>query len=360
MAEPALGTTYEIMQPPPENGVLKRLERWKLQATARSILPSERVALCLRRVIPNRITVGVWKSEKHRSAHYDGLMVCGSVWHCPVCASKVSERKRVDLVQGIEAWKALGGVVLMLTQTVPHYAHQPLEVVLSGFTRARRLMRNRKPWKGFAKRICLKGSVRALEVTYGENGWHVHAHELLFIEPGFSEDLCGIEGEVLQMWQSACISAGLDCPNVRGIRVHNGDQAGDYAGKWGLEHEVTKANIKRGRDGNYSPWDLLRRADGGDQAASALFGEYAGCFKGKRQLVWSDGLRDLLGLGLEKTDEELAKTREEDAVLLGALTRSQWGIITAAERRGEILEIALSKGWPGVLDYIDKLVHKKT
>ena len=107
--------------------------------------------------------VEVWKSRE--KVHYKNLQTCGSVSICPVCAAKISERRRVELVQGIETWRKADGAVLMVTLTVPHYQHQPLKEVLEGFGKARRLMRHRKPWKRLA-RFALTGTVRALEVTY--------------------------------------------------------------------------------------------------------------------------------------------------------------------------------------------------
>jgi hypothetical protein len=318
------------------------------------MLPDHRINTCLRRMRPLQGGVKILKS--HEKAHYSGLMVCGSVWCCPVCAAKISERRNAELVQSVNSWRAKGGSVLMLTQTVPHYAFQALSLVLGGFGKARKLMRHRKPWKRLAKRIGLIGTIRALEVTYGENGWHVHVHELLFLEPGFEVFLTGIEGEILKMWQDACESAGLDRPNMRGIQLQDGTYAARYAGKWGVEDELTKAHLKRGRDGNIGPWDMLRMAGAGGTAIAPLFREYAEAFRGKRQLVWSEGLRDLLGLGVQVSDEELANQIEEEAVLLGTLKEYQWRIVLHADRRGELLEVAAAEGWPGVIAYIRGLV----
>ena len=365
-----LGTTYEIGQPPPLRGAgvcekpasddiqaraaVRRLERWKLQGVARVVVPEERVSTCLRRPVPGEMGVGVWRQKER--AHYSGLMVCGSVWVCPVCASKISETRRLELVEGIETWKARGGRVLLLTLTVPHYAQQPLKGVLAGFTKARGLLRNRKTWKGWASRVGLKGSVRALEVTHGGNGWHVHSHELLFLEGFAGGDLPGLEAEVLRMWQAACETAGAGTPNEHGVRLHDGTYAAQYASKWGLDQELTKGHIKRGRGGNSSPWDLLREvlATGEDEPAE-LFREYVKGFKGRRQLSYSEGLRCLLGLGVEQDDEELAARIEEEAVLLGSLSRSDWARVVLAEKRGEVLEVATATGWPGVVELVRRL-----
>ena len=71
--------------------------------------------------------------------------------------------------------------------------------------------------------------------------------------------------------------------------------------------------------------------------------EYARCFKGKKQLVWSDGLRALLLPGQqEKSDEEIVNAQEEESVLLATLDLSAWRIILANDARFELLQVASS------------------
>lgn len=347
----SLGTTYEIMQPPPVEWLQARLEFWRLQGVSRKFLPTERVALCFRRKRPLVDQVKILKS--HEKCHYGGLIACGSLWVCPVCAAKITEHRRQELVQAIDAWKKMGGTVVMVVHTVPHYAHQTLNTVLEGFTRARRSMLNRKPYKRLQKQIGSAGSVRALEVTHGVNGWHVHDHELLFLAPGCEWDPLEIQGAMLEPWQDACESAGLGRPNFRGVQVQDGSQAAKYAAKWGLECELTKSHVKKGREDNLTPWDFLR------QGKKELFCEYAKRFKGKRQLVWSDGLRDLLGLGKPLTDEEIADKEDEAAELLGQLTDYEWAWILRAEKRGELLQVANESGWLGVLRFIGELLREQ-
>lgn len=347
--EGSLGTTYEIGQPPPVEAHLRRLEKFRLQCVARRFMPGERVKICLRKIRPQHFSVEIYQGKER--AFYGGLVTCGSIWICPVCAAKISEQRRQELCQGLETWKARGGVVLMTTYTVPHYDFQGLFQVLAGFTKARKLMMNRRPWKGLKKRIGLVGTVRALEVTYGENGWHVHVHELLFLMPEKPVSCLQLQGEILSMWQAACQSAGMGTPNLHGVQVDDGAKAARYASKWGMEDELTKSHVKQGRGENLTPWDFLRREE------EELFQEYVKAFKGKRQLVWSEGLRELLGLGKMESDEEVAGEVEEESVLLGSLEPYQWDVIQKAELRGELLRVAEVSGWGGVLDYIRNLLR---
>jgi hypothetical protein len=81
----------------------------------------------------------------------------------------------------------------------------------------------------------------------------------------------------------------------------------------------------------------------GDRRAAALWQEYAKAFKGRKQLVWSRGLRAVLGLAVEeKSDEEVAAEEVEDAVVLAVLTLAQWRVILANDARGELCDVASS------------------
>ena len=162
--------------------------------------------------------------------------------------------------------------------------------------------------------------------------------------------------DVLPWWQDACISAGLPVPDCHGVDISLADgDVGGYVAKWGMENELTKSMVKRGREGNLSPWDFLRSfVSSGESLFSGLFREYASVFRGKKQLVWSIGLRDLLGLGVEETDKEVVERIEEGSELVGFLSLDQWRRVYRYEKRSEVLQIALN-GINAVYAFIESL-----
>jgi len=290
------------------------------------------------------------------NVHYAGLMTCGSIWVCPVCAAKISERRRTDMKLLVAQARLRGYTVLLLTQTVPHYSNQALKPLLSHFAQARSLQRHRGSWKKIVDRFGIMGTVRALEVTHGENGWHIHTHELLFIAPGHNINPAMVSAYILPTWQRACVSAGLGEPNKHGVDVKDGSAASDYIGKWGIEEEVTKSHIKQGRADSQTPFDFLRDyLATGDEDAADLFRDYAKAFRGKKQLTWSRGLRDHFDLEEELTDEEIAEKKIEDGILLGNIDMDQWRLILKHDKRGQILQIAKDSGFHGVLSYLSTL-----
>lgn len=304
--------------------------------------------------------VNILKTIKRETFHYGNLMVCGSVWTCPVCASKITEHRRLDLVKAVDTCKARGGGVLLLTLTVPHYSNQKLETVLDGISHAKRLMQKRKPWSGMKSALMIFGEIRTLEVTYGQNGWHPHFHVLLFTGlPVSRESLPALQESILVQWQKACMTAGLPLPNEHGVSLEDGSKAASYASKWGLEHEMTKGHVKKGKVDGKTPFDLLRwyLADE-DKKAKKLFQEYARCFKGKKQLVWSRCLRTILELAAEKTDDEIAQAVEEESVLFAQLAPEVWKVILKKEKRAQVLALC-KQGIEAFQDYIIQLIESE-
>lgn len=328
-----------------------RRSKFQLQDTAARLIGSKRLRSCTR--IPLGSTVEI-RRHASGSCSYRGLETCGSVWACPVCASKISERRRVELAAAIATWKAQGNSVAMVTLTFPHYRHDCLDDLLCRFAKALERLSGYRAFKDWRNMLQVVGSIRALEVTHGENSWHPHSHLLVFAEgqpTDWRPDL------VLKAWKAAARLAGLPEPSESwGVDVRAGDEgASAYLSKWGLERELTKAHMKKGRSGSRSPWDLLRDADDGDIEAAELFQEYARNFRGRKQLHWGRGLRDRLGLGVELTDKELADQVEESSAPVALLDRQEWALIVAYGLRGQLLEVAASEGLSGVCSLVDCL-----
>lgn len=373
--EPTLGIYAKSSTPPfprvevdPQTGeilpapgafdpVAARLERFALQSVARSLLPRHRVGACLRRRQGGK-DVEVWRAVKSGSGHFKGLQTCASVWACPVCAAKISEKRRVELVEAVSTHKAQGGAVLLLTLTNPHERGDHLETLLEGQRKAFTYFLKGAPWVRLAARMGLVGHVRAWEVTHGGNGWHPHFHVLLFVREGL--DLAPLYRDLLARWQGCCEKAGLPRPSdAHGIRLDDGTHAARYAAKWGIEQEMTKGHIaKRAKAGGFSPFDLLRRvlADRSDKQAAFLFREFAQAFHGRRQLVWSKGLKDRFSIQAV-ADERIAEGGDEESVRLGVLSVEDWRRVLWVEGRATVLELA-RQDWEAVQVYLDSLRNR--
>ncbi len=322
------------------------IRRFALQSMARELVPTELVAKCLRRPIPGR-SVGVLYAPASRSSHYSGLQVCASVWMCPVCAAKISERRRVELSEALKLWYAGEGVrrVLLVTLTLQHTLSDSAQDVLDSLTTARERMVSGRYARPFAERFGIVGTIRGLETTHGvEFGWHPHLHILYFFNR--EVPIIAFEQHIAERWSAAVASVGRYVSH-QGINVQFSDaDIASYVAKYGKEprwtaaHEIAKAPAKLGREGGRTPQQLLEDCLCGDHAAGELWREYATAFKGENPLRWSPGLRAKVGLGKEKSNEELASEHEEIAVLLASLSVGAWRVIVANDARAELLEVA--------------------
>lgn len=350
--------TGEISSTKKPAGML-RCARFAMQSGVRILQPNSRTAKCLR-LRQRGQDVQVIQSKQHKTCSYKNLQTCGSVWACPVCAAKISERRRVELKTAIDAHIASGGAVYLLTLTNAHHFGDNLRELLDGQAKALSYFNgDRASRKLFSEMGCI-GQIRALEVTHGRlrrvnNGWHPHYHVLLFAAAGL--DLVAHQARLAARWMTACSKAGLKAPSLEhGVKLDSGTHAAKYAAKWGLDSEMTKGHIKKATDGE-SPFDLLRAyVENDDKQAGALFCEFAESFKGKRQLYWSAGLKKRFQIG-EMTDEELAAKQDDKAAMLGKFTLDQWRYILKKEARATVLDLA-EKGWPAVERFLSAIPAK--
>ena len=281
-----------------------RVRRFALQSAARELLPDERVSWCLRRLNFDERVVEIWYASNPGRAHLKNVAVCGSVWTCPVCSAKISERRRVEMTEALEKNPDL--TPILVTFTFQHERSDRLSELIETLNDSYRKLKSGKSWKTIAVKHGLVASVTGLELTWGHvNGWHPHKHALFFSNLKPDEiDLDDLKTRLVNRFQPIMARSDYYSSSLYGIDVRAGDErAVDYVSKWGLEHEIAKSPVKKGR-GGYSPFQLLELYAARKKWAGVLFQEYAETMKGRRQLVWSRGGRELLGLvETEQTDE---------------------------------------------------------
>lgn len=332
-----------------------RAERWVLKSAVNRLLPRSRTSRCHKWVLPNaKPTIYRHIKEGESKAFYGGLEVCGSVWACPICAAKIAERRRNELSQAIAQAKIQGLSVSMLTLTAPHYISDDLPDLLNRMMSAYTKLWKDKAGKNLISKYAIVGRIRAFEVTYGDNGFHPHFHVLLFTENPIANK-AEMEFSFFPVWLNCCLKKGLGAPNLKhGVRVDlANDEIGRYVAKWGLDNEMTKGHIKRSSHG-FSMFDLLRSYVAGNDEHGSLWVVYAKAFKGKRQLVWTNGLKERL-LIEDKTDEELAIEEQEGASPLAELSLDEWRAVYRTGSEHYVLKVAENS--PGTIkDLISSLM----
>jgi hypothetical protein len=280
------------------------------------------------------------------------------VWACPVCAARITEKRAEELRAALAKNTELGGSAGFATFTVSHKHEDSLQTVLEGFLASFRYLTSKPSYKRLRARWGVRGSVRVLEVTYGRNGWHVHAHVLFFFEGKHDAgDVVGFEAELFPLWESAAARHSLTMSRERGVQVVLAyGTVEDYVAKyghgprWEVPREMTKGHIKRGRsvDGlkHLTPWEMLAFAAAGDVRCGARFRECVEHFDGKAQLGWSPGLRASLGLDGDppESDHALATAGEKDDDPAGEIQRDHWPSVRVNGGRARLLQLVEEDG----------------
>lgn len=279
--------------------------------------PSRR-AFCGRARSIGSVAVKVRHDEAGSHAHFSGVQHCGSVWACPVCAPIIRRERAEEITEAARRHLASGGGIAMVTFTLRHSRIDSLSVLMRLLCDAYQDMSRSRAFRDWRADSGQRGSITATEITYGLNGWHPHRHVLmLFDRPVTREDEAAVRDELFDMWSHAVDRCGgrtvsRDAFDVRAV-TRGEEQVASYVTKTikgvdGIGAEVSLADVKAGRAaGSINPFQLL---DVETAEAERLWNEYADATKGRSAIRWSRGLRDALGMGRERTDEEIVDELE--------------------------------------------------
>lgn len=343
-----------------------------------------RTCWCGRHVVTDG-AMPVFRRLDGGKARLGKVKTCGSVWACPVCASKVAEVRRRELTYAMLQHQVQGGHAYLITFTFPHYIGQTLAELMPKFDKARNRFQGSKGWKkvmqvanpakdieaGTAGRV---GSVTSMEVTYGgSNGWHPHLHMLVFCKAGaFEEGEADEQGRLSSHaidyyrgeWVRHLEKAGLvdasnrQWANQYALDVRGGSKAAEYIAKWGheerwgLSSELTSSHAKLGKrdtwgtSNHYTPFQLLELSAQGDGHATCAYREFVGQFDGKRMLTWSPGLKDHFGIA-DMEDEEAAAEPEltlNDEHQVGEIEQEQLTHLVSWGACGQFLAFVAEHG----------------
>lgn len=300
--------------------------RFRLQKWARSCYGNydHRLNGCCIRPLPYRATVDVIRSPAHESAYLDGAEQCSRVWTCPVCAQRISNQRRKELSFALAAAIKKGLTPVLVTYTLRHSADDLFEHVLNAVQASVRDFKSGRAYQDIKYEYGIQGGIKSLETTFGEYGWHPHIHELMFLDlQGVTLNTAALKKWMADRWMAILEKHGFSASFEHGLDVRTADsEIADYIAKWGreprektsgVEHEIAHAPNKKAHRDGLTPFQLLECVSGGDRRARVLFQEYARCMEGKRQLVWSAGLRKLLEMPDELIDEQLPLIDEDEA-----------------------------------------------
>jgi len=309
--------------------------------------------------------VDVYRSLIRQSALFAGVITCGSVWHCPVCATKITLRRRAELDLGIKRHLHNGGVCALMTCTLPHNRTEKLAENMKKIQDVYRLLFSSRSGEKLRQKYNVCGQIRSIEITNGINGWHPHVHTILLMNS--PQNFREMGDELYAKWRDAAAKKyGYDLPRIA-LDLRGGNEAANYITKWSLSHELTHIYAKKARQNeSQTTWQLLALAAENNSVAREKWEEFAttvsrpayeGNVKSTRQLVWSRGLKSHYDLQ-EKSDEKIAEEILDPGYFMGNLDQNDWQKIRAERRydpRIVILQLAQTGSWQDVRDFVDSL-----
>lgn len=317
---------------------------------------------------------------------FGGLLTCGSRT-CPNCGPRIAAQTRTDIERAIDTWMNWPGNVRHTlwfgTFTIRHTRGQSFEELASAVSAAWGAATGGRGWMRDREQHGIAHTLRIFEQKWSQrNGWHIHVHALFFIDDTLLDDTdhTGLLAAMFKRWASKAIALGMGVPLIRAQDMHKVtgqealDRVADYFAKettdasndhpGSIAAEMSNGAGKQGitslTPGQILAWamageDYIAQLWGpgsgkgrgiqGQEYARHLYSEFERGMKGRRMIAWSRGMRDMLGLGAEPTDEELAARQEaiETATrdTLVSMTGNDWRRFTARPgRRAELYAVA--------------------
>lgn len=341
-----------------------RRTRYGLRAKLRTITALARVRNCGYATV-NGGEAGpclrVSEIDGRQCAGLTGLLTCGSIWACPACAAKIATRRADELADVMRFALEKGCSASMVTLTMRHHKGQSLEQCWDALSKAWARVTSGKQWVNDQQAAGLQGWVKAVEVTHGKNGWHVHIHALMIWRDSISQEAANAVGERMwTRWSRALQKRGFDSLrdsgglDVRLATLRPGTDSGLHEYFVKLSHEITGGQAKLAKGGGRTPFQLL--ADAFDTQRADDFDtwwEWEEASRGRRQMAWSKGLRDWAELEPEQSDEEIAQEELEGEDLL-ALPIATWRVLRDdSSRVCELLEAAERGGLAAAAALLD-------
>ncbi len=324
----------------------RRTGRYKMRRALGNLLgPESNISKCGSRSIAavnGDVDGGIEMRTNDGSAYYSGVLHCGSVWMCPICAPKILARRGREIDEIVSAAQERGATILFVTLTVRHHAWDKAKDLVpiisgaygkllsgrawyghSGKERQKRLSEGKSVSDGLRGGLGYVGMTRAMELSYGDNGHHPHSHSILiFDKPLTDAEIEKFTDHIEPKWaKHVKTTTGETVRKGVGVDVRrwntNDDVAGWYVTKvgqgWTLGSELTAGMYKDAYGKSKNPAQLAKQyvnsltsEQGPDEKIGQILKEIWAATKGKNLTYTSPKLREWAGLNEEKTDEELA------------------------------------------------------
>jgi hypothetical protein len=294
------------------------------------------------------ITIKLSGNDVHNpNGSFGGLQTCGSVWACPVCASRIAVEKGVEILKALEWAKQENLAPVMIALTARHHAGMQLAWFKDLFKGAWEMFSSGRRWRFFKKKYGIKHHIVNREVTRGDAGWHYHMHLLLFLDFGALKAAAAdsLQADLEAFWMDCLEKYGLEgLPEIALKVSSHGNVGKNYLTKIGitisekdgkLEYEMTSSETKSGR----SIWDIARHSYYGDAESSRLYIEFVEAMQDTNFITFSHGLAELLENIELPAAESPADNAKED---FAEISPYWWTVVRRSGAMGRLLEQAIA------------------
>jgi len=331
-----------------------RYQKYSLQRTAKKILCEFREDKYRNIFIPTRFkslfhcsrtpissTVTVNYSKDHNISWYGSIGHCLSRWLCSVCSSKIASVRAAEVEycidqhltknkyvsdHGLDRGRTLlckDTGVYMLTLTFSHHKGDSLEYLQDKFSAVKKDFWRDWSVRNLIKNINYVGRITSHEATYSvKNGFHPHDHILLFTDHINYNQMKKYESDLRKIWKRYLKIHGL-YGNKNSLSFRGGNLASQYVVKIGLE--ATLGHIKRGKVVNgvehltfFQMLNYIQDNSWSETLTKEYIKackEYASVMPGKRQLVYSPGLKKHFNFE-ELTEKEAIESKPKDSKIV--------------------------------------------
>ena len=318
-----------------------------------------------------------------------GTNCCHSSWACPRCTANTMAKygaRIANVIDALSTWYKQSA--FMVTFTIPHSRKLRAETVFKilqltwrkfvragnrgKYARADRggRMLGADPYGLLRQELGIKHNVRVFEFTWSEkNGWHPHIHALFWVPNANFSKVLDYADRLNDRWWNCAKQASVEVLS----QIYDGDKIATqsrveeffadwrknpktghrsvyfstdengklttqkssyYISGWTGEMEVTSGFTKLGRNGHFSPYQLLQKANENPNERDKylkLFVEYAEATRGHRRFHFSkSGLNALVAkwrLTQTYMEQQKKKFTERDAApyhVVCWFTAEQW------------------------------------
>ena len=346
----------------------RQQERYLLRSGLQDKTTKRRLCNCGRVRASNAFTPILRTNANTGSSYLSGVQHCGYAQYCPVCGAKVANVRAKEIGKAVDTAFERGNGVYMLTFTVPHEQEHTLKELRELITGAYSYVNSGRAWLTDVADFDILGQIRATEVTNGyfkrfhNHGWHPHLHLLIFTDKPL-ENPGQLHSRLFARWQKYVVSQGYDKPTQDGTRldpITTQRGVGRYLSKLAVNvgNELTRSDLKKGRNGGATIWEVLWTACATDDPALwALWFEWESVMDGVQLCRWSNGLKQCYGIN-ELTDQEIAE-QEEAFTHSRSLTETEWELIS---KDSSLIALLLSStsthGLDGAESFFEWLAQK--